>query len=294
METSTADALRRLPVFSRLSDEALTAVASRTVTKRLRRNAVLFRRGAPCQGLYVVLAGRVRVYRANSQGREQTLHVQGPGQSIAEVPLFDGGPYPASARAEEDSIVLFLAIDDFQWLYRNHPEIADSVIRELGRRLRRMVSLVEKISLRDVPARMAMTLLEYAERKAGEGGGRELEFTLSRTQEELAAELATTRESIARALSRMRQEGVIDQRGAEVRILDLPRLERLAYTGAAEPCARTTQRHGRGCRRWTSTARRSSSSGRRRRRATSPASTAAPRRAPSATRASSPPPRRSG
>jgi CRP/FNR family transcriptional regulator len=233
METSTADALRRLPVFSRLSDEALTAVASRTVGKRLRRNAVLFRRGAPCQGLYVVLEGHVRVYRANSQGREQTLHEQGPGQSIAEVPLFDGGPYPASARAEEDSTLLFLAIDDFQWLYRNHPEIADSVIRELGRRLRRMVSLVEKISLRDVPARMAMTLLEYAEREGGDG--RRLEFTLSRTQEELAAELATTRESIARALSRMRHEGVIDQRGAEVRILDLPRLERLAYTGAMEP-----------------------------------------------------------
>lgn len=218
--------LRRLPLFSRLTDEALEAVERRTVVRKISRDHPLFRRGQPCEGLYVVVEGAVRVYRSNAEGREQVLHVQGPGQPMAEVPLFDGGPYPASARAEVDSRVLFLPRAEFEWLYRNSPEIADSVIRELGRRLRRMVGLVEKISLRDVPARVAITLLEYAE-KAGalEGGG----FDLPRTQEELASELATTRESVARALSHLRRDGAIAQRGARVEILDLAALERAAY-----------------------------------------------------------------
>ena len=223
--------LRRLSVFSRLSDEALEAVARRTVVQTVPRGRRLFQRGDPCQGLYVVVEGQIRVYRANRQGKEQTLHVQGPGQSIAEVPLFDGGPYPASARAEEESRVLFLPFGDFQWLYRNCPEISESVIRELGGRLRRMVRLIEKISLKDVPARVAMTLLEYAERGTEPVNG--MEFDLPRTQEEMAAELATTRESVARALSSLRRAKVIAQKGARVRILDLVGLESAAFGGGS-------------------------------------------------------------
>ena len=223
--------LRKVALFSQVSDEALDAVARRTVIRPLPRGRPLFRRGDPCQGLYVVVEGRVRVYRGSSDGREQTLHLQGPGQTVAEVPLFDGGPYPASARADEDSRILFLPLADFQWLYRHHPEVADSVIRELGRRLRRMVQLVEKISLRDVPSRVALTLLEYAERQPSNAQGM---FELPRTQEELATELATTRESVARALSRMRREGVISQAGSRVRILDLSKLEAIAFSSGKD------------------------------------------------------------
>ncbi|HET7274840.1 MAG TPA: Crp/Fnr family transcriptional regulator [Longimicrobiaceae bacterium] len=226
METATA-VLRNLPLFDALSDEALAAVAARTVEKRITRNTILFRKGDPCQGLYVVFDGIVRVYRANPDGQEQVLHTQGPGQPLAEVPLFDGGPYPASARALEDSRLLFLPLNDFQHLYRTHPEIADATIHELGRRLRRMVGLVEKISLKDVPARVAVTLLEYGERAGDPSapGG----FELPRTQEQLAAELATTRESVARALSNLRKTGVIEQSGARIRIIDLKRLQKEAY-----------------------------------------------------------------
>ena len=233
MPEETRDLLRRLPIFARVGEEALEAVARRTVVRTVPRGRQLFRRGEPCQGLYVVVEGSIRVYRGNQDGREQTLHVQGPGQSVAEVPLFDGGPYPASARADQDSRVLFLPLDDFQWLYRNDPEVAESVIRELGRRLRRMVQLVEKISLRDVPSRVAMTLIEYAERHPAAGDAM-IEFDLPRTQEELAAELATTRESIARALGRLRKAGAISQKGARVRVLDMRRLEAIAYSGEKE------------------------------------------------------------
>jgi CRP/FNR family transcriptional regulator len=235
-ETDVRTLLHTLPLFARLGEGALDAVERRVVTRRVAAETLLFRHGEPCKGLYAIVEGQVRVYRSSADGREQVIHTLGPGRPVAEVPLFDGGPYPASARTTEPTRLLFLPLADFQWLYRSEPEIADAVIHELGRRLRRMVGLVEKISLRDVPARVATTLLEYA---AAVGELRDgAEFPLPRTQEELAAELATTRESVARALSRLRAERIIEQSGGTVRVLDAARLE-AAATG--EPAA-TPQR----------------------------------------------------
>lgn len=224
--SEAADFLRRLPLFAALGDTALAAVAERTVTRSLAGGALLFREGEPCRGLYVVMRGRMAVFRASADGREQILHTQEAGQPLAEVPLFDGGPYPASARATEDTRLLFLPRDAFEWLYRHNPEIADAVIRDLGRRLRRMVRLIEKISLRDVPARVAATLLEYAEAAGPLEPGAEL--ILPRTQEQLAAELATSREGIARALAKLRRRNIIEQKGAQVLILDPEGLRRVA------------------------------------------------------------------
>jgi CRP/FNR family cyclic AMP-dependent transcriptional regulator len=220
--SDAAELLRRLPLFATISPPALDAVAERTVPRTVAAGTRLFAEGEVCQGLYVVASGRVAVYRASPDGREQVLHVQEAGQPIAEVPLFDGGPYPASARTLEDSRLFFLPRDAFEWLYRNNPEVADAVIRDLGRRLRRMVRLVEKISLRDVPARVAATIREYADAAAALDTG--APFRLPRTQEALAAELATTREGVARALAQLRKDGIIEQKGAMVRVLDAKRL----------------------------------------------------------------------
>lgn len=229
MTGEAAEVLRALPLFSGLGDQAIEALASRAVFRELPRGRTLFRRGQPCEGLYVVVRGRVVVYRATPAGKEQVLHVEGPGRPVAELPLFDGGPYPASARAAEPSRVLFLPRDAFQWLYQDNPEIADAVIRHLGRRLRRMVQLVERVTLKGVRARVAAALLDYAE-AAGErrdGGS----FELPRTQEALAAELATTRESVSRALSRLQREGIIVRRGARIVVRSVARLEAVADEG---------------------------------------------------------------
>lgn len=228
MESQAGTALRHVGFLRGLSAEALEDVAGRCVFRNLPENRILFRRGQPCEGMFVVVEGRIRVYRSSSTGKEQVLHTQEPGQSLAEVPLFDAGPYPASARALEDSRLLVLPIGEFQRLYRSNPEIAEAIIRGLGRRLRRAVGLIEKISLRSVPARVALTLREHAEAAdAFRIGGT---FELNRTQEELAAELATTRESVARALGRFRKRGLIEQQGSHVRILEPEGLEQEATT----------------------------------------------------------------
>ena len=224
--SEAADFLRRLPLFAGLGEKALGEVTQRTVARSAPAGTQLFREGEPCKGLYIVATGRVTVYRASPDGREQVLHTQEAGQPIAEVPLFDGGPYPASARVVEPARLFFLPRDAFEWLYRNTPEIADAVIRDLGRRLRRMVRLVEKISLRDVPARVAATLIEYAEAAGALQSG--AAFTLPRTQEALARELGTSREGVARALGQLRRDGLIEQKGARVSVRDAAGLGRAA------------------------------------------------------------------
>jgi CRP/FNR family transcriptional regulator, cyclic AMP receptor protein len=218
--------LRQVSLFEGLSAGALSAVAERTVTRQLPREAVLFREGQPCPGLYIVAAGRVVVYQASPDGREHVLESVRPGQSLAELPIFDGGPYPASARAAEDSVLLFLPLADFQGLYRSNPEIADVVIGHLGKRMRKLVRHVERLSLKDVPARLAATILDYA-RAAGALDG-DVAFRVPRTHYDLAAELATSRETVSRSFARLRRDGIIRQDGAEIRVLSLDRLRRAA------------------------------------------------------------------
>ncbi|MEX2529951.1 MAG: Crp/Fnr family transcriptional regulator [Gemmatimonadota bacterium] len=215
--------LSGLGLFGGLDRPVLERVARRCVARTVPARKLLFRRGDPCEGLYVVVRGRIRIYRANRDGKEQVIHEQGPGQSLAEVPLFDAGPCPANARTEEPTELLFLPRVDFEHLYRTEPAVADAVIRELGRRLRGMVGLVEKISLRDVPSRVGLTLLEFAHRAGG--GDRSKPFDLPRTQAQLADTLAATRESVARGLRTLREEGLIEQEGARVRIPDPEALE---------------------------------------------------------------------
>lgn len=236
---STADTplltlLHRIPLFAELQDEALLQLARRCVSKTVGAGHVLFTTGEECRGLYMVEAGRVRIYRTDPSGREQVLHVEGPGRTVAELPLFDGGPYPASAIALEESRLVFLPRAAFEHLYRTQPDIAQAVIRALGRRLRHLVHLAETLAFRDVAARLAMLLVGYAER-VGVTTPAGVEIELDRTQEELAHEIGTARESVSRALKQLRRKGLIKPiERSRILIPDVPRLRALLPGGEGQ------------------------------------------------------------
>ena len=201
--------LHDVPIFAELHDEALQQLARRCVTKTVPAGHVLFTTGEECRGLYMIESGRVRIYRTDPAGREQVLHVEGPGRTVAELPIFDGGPYPASAVTIEECELVFLPRAAFEFLYRNQPDIAHAIIRALGRRLRQLVHLTETLAFRDVAARLAMLLVGYAER-AGIETASGVEIELDRTQEELAHEIGTARESVSRAMKQLRRKGLIE------------------------------------------------------------------------------------
>jgi len=223
--------LHRMPLFAELHDDALQQLASRCITKPAPAGHVLFTTGEECRGLYIIESGRVRIYRTDPAGREQVLHIEGPGRTVAELPIFDGGPYPASAITIEDCQLVFLPRAAFEYLYRNQPDIAHAIIRALGRRLRHLVHLTETLAFRDVAARLAMLLVGYAER-SGVATQRGVEIELDRTQEELAHEIGTARESVSRAMKQLRRKSLIEPlERNRLLIPDVQRLRALLPSG---------------------------------------------------------------
>lgn len=225
-ESTTAEALQGVRLFAALPEATLRRLASRAIRRTVRRRALLFRKGEPCRGLHVVLEGRIEIYSASPEGREQVLHRIGARQAVTELAVFDGGAYPASARAVVPTRVLFIPVDAVIELSREHPELLQTVIADLGRSIRRLTGLVEKLSLKGVRSRVATLLLEQAAAHdaLAEGGT----FRMDATQEAMAHALAVTRESVARALAGLRRDGVVEQRGARVRILVLDELVAIA------------------------------------------------------------------
>ena len=179
--------------------------------RRYAKGETLFHEGEPGKGLFFVQSGVVKVYKLSESGREQILAVQRPGDSIAELPVFDHGPYPAGAAAMEDAVVLFIPTGAFQDLLARHPSLCQAVIRALAQRLRKMVNLVEDLSLRGVRQRLARLLLE-------ESGGQRT-FPLAFTNEELAARLGSVRDVVSRTLSALQADGLIRLKGRQVELL---------------------------------------------------------------------------
>jgi len=227
----TNSLLRQLPLFARFSDEATARLAARCVTRSYGAGHLLFATGDPCRGLYVVESGRVRIFRTSPEGREQVLHTEGPGRPVAELPLVDGGAYPASAITEVESRLVFLPRAEFEALYRANPDVAEAVIRELGKRLRHLVHVTETLAFRDVAARVASYLAEYAEHH-GVVTASGTEIVLARTRAEMSQELGTARESVSRAFKQLAAKGVIEPLARNrVRIPDVARLRTLGRPG---------------------------------------------------------------
>lgn len=233
--------LQRIPIFSELNEAALRQLAQRCITRTMAPGNVLFTAGEECHGLYMIESGRVRIYRTDPTGREQVLHIEGPGRTVAELPMFDGGPYPASAVTMEECRLVYLPRAAFEFLYRSQPDIAHAIIRALGRRLRHLVHLTETLAFRDVAARLALLLAGYAER-VGVTTADGVEIHLDRTQEELAHEIGTARESVSRAMKQLRRMGLIRTHERRLLIPDVERLRALTADENAKSASSLTAR----------------------------------------------------
>lgn len=220
-----AAVLAGIAYFRPLSRTDLARLAAHTIVREFRRGAHVFEEGAPARGLFVVMDGRVRLVRTSRGGREQVLHAEGPGATLGEIPLLDGGGYVATAVAAEPARLLFLPRDAVLDVFRRHPDVALGIIRVLARRVRTFAGLVEQLSLHDVTARVAGFLLS----EAGPAGT--TTFTLSATREEIASRLGTVRELVSRSLARLRTAGAIRVAGRRVTIIDARRLTELAEGG---------------------------------------------------------------
>lgn len=217
-------ALARSHLFHGCSPEALESLARAAEFRALDRGQMLFLAGEPARGLFVIVSGSIRAFRVNAKGREQTIHVESAGATLAEVPVFDDGVYPATAVAEEASEVLFLSKADVRRFLMANPAVALNALRVMAGRLRRHAELVDSLALKDVGQRLAQFLIEESRAQ----GTRDLDFS----NQQLATRVGSVREVVSRTLARLAQAGLIDTRPRGITILDEPGLEQFAGEGA--------------------------------------------------------------
>ncbi len=222
--SNRSETLTRVPIFSGLSEAELSFLAQRTVSRRFSARETVFAEGEPCAGLFVVESGHVRIFKSSPGGREQVLSIEGPGSSVAELPVFDGGNYPASVTAIDDANLLFVSKQDFQSLCITHPQVSLKVLRVVGARLRRLVGIIEELSFTTVRHRLAAFLVRLA-KTSGKRTEKGLEISLPANNQELASQIGTVRELVSRNLSRFQAEGMLTIEGRSVFVTDLKALE---------------------------------------------------------------------
>ncbi len=211
--------LRRTPVFSGLSDDELEEIVPLVVKRKLRKDTVIFHEGDPAAAFYLVKSGRVKIYKTSRDGREQVLAILNSGQIFGDVPMFDGGPYPATAATMDDSEIYLIRRGDFRELLKLHPEIALKVISVLGARLRQAMELIRDLSFKQVPHRLAGLLLKLAERYGEEAAGG-LRINLALSRQDLADIAGTSRETATRELKKMERAGLIGIDRRQITIID--------------------------------------------------------------------------
>ncbi len=216
--------LRSTPLFAGLSDAELQAIAERAVLKSFGPGELLFSEGDPCSGLHVIVGGRVRIFKSSRSGREQVLAIEGSGTSIAELPVFDVGAFPASASTIEASEILFLSRKDFRMACVENPELALKVLQVVGGRLRRLVGIIEELSFTTLRQRLISWILREAKARGQTRDGSTF-LELGVTHQEIASQIGTVRELVSRNMARLQAQGLIESSGHEITILNQAALE---------------------------------------------------------------------
>ncbi len=241
METKRITALKHTVLFGGLTAEELSELAQQAVDLHFSKGEMLFLYGEPVKGLFVVVSGKVRVFQNNADGREQVMHVDTAGSVIADVAVFDGGPYPASAIAASDAEVLFIHKSDMDQCCVRHPAFVLRALKFMAQRVRKHAELAEALSLHDVGQRLAWFLLmESQSATSSRQGGLSLHLSLS--NHEIAIRIGSVRDVVSRAFAKLKHDVWISVEGHEVTILDLPVLKLYAATGENSSRSKTVAR----------------------------------------------------
>ena len=218
--------MRNTPLFAGLSDLEIDALADCMGKRNFARSMIIFHKGALGQNLYLIEAGRVRIYSLSTEGQEITINMVGPGECFGEMSLLDGLPRSAGAMAVENTVAYTLHRDDFLHQLDSNPRMARSILELVTTRLRYTTVLAESFAFMDAPGRVAAKLLELVDRYGVGVGGNEIELRL--TQRELASWVAVSRESVNKVLGAFRDQGMIKIDGGVITIKDQGSLEKLS------------------------------------------------------------------
>jgi len=207
-------------LFSGLPVEQLSEIAAICVSKRYPKGASIFFEGDPGIGFYMVASGKVKIFKMSFDGKEQILHIFGPGEPFGEVPVFHGSPFPANAETLSEAELLFFPRAEFVNLVTANPSLALNMLAVLALRLRRFATQIENLSLKEVPGRLASYLCYLMDEQQ-----RQDKVVLDIPKGQLASLLGTSSETLSRIFNKMTEEGMIRVEGKTIAILDVQGLK---------------------------------------------------------------------
>lgn len=216
------EALATVPLFQGMDNCQLQKLAMIVGDQHYSRGQTIFAEGDEGIGFYVVISGRVKIFKLSAEGKEQILHVFGSGEPFAEAAVFVGARFPAHALALEPSRVFFFPRQAFTALIQENPALAMNMMAALSVRLKKFAHLIESLSLKEVPGRLAVHLLLLSEEQEQD------QVRLDLTKTHLASLLGTIPETLSRILTKMTKQGLIATNGPFISILDRDALEALA------------------------------------------------------------------
>jgi len=217
------DHIAAIPLFEGLPRGQHEELARIAVKRSYKKNQIIFSEGDEGVGFYAIISGRVKIFKLSPDGKEQILHMMGPGEIFGEVPVFTGHGYPAFAEANSQSSLLFFPRSAFIELIKKDPSLSLNMLAVLSWRLRKFAALVEDLSLKEVPGRLAAYLLYLSKRADNKA-----EFDLNISKGQLASILGTIPETLSRILGKMSRQGLISSKGSRIRILNRKNMEEIA------------------------------------------------------------------
>jgi CRP/FNR family transcriptional regulator, dissimilatory nitrate respiration regulator len=226
MEDNTAEVIATSVLFRGLPREEVARIAQLAIGKPYKKGQSVFQEGDDANGFYVIGDGLVKIFKMSMDGKEQTLHILGPGEPFGEVPVFSGQRFPANAEAITDSRLIFIPRPAFINLITSNPSLALNMLAVLSMRLRQFATQIENLSLKEVPERLAAYLLYLAREQ-----GKEDSVRLNVSKGQLASLLGTVPETLSRVFSKMNNQDLIEVDDRHIRFLDRDGLEELAEYG---------------------------------------------------------------
>lgn len=219
--------LKRVKIFSSLSEKDLQKILNWSTVEKCKKGIYVFHEGDPSERLYIILKGKVKIVKHSPSGQETILEIHAQGDTIAEVAVIDGRPYPASASCLLDCSLLKIGRSQFMDLIARYPTVAQEIIKGLGKRLRDIVAALSSIAAQPVEKRLARTFLKFSER-FGVPSGQLMILDLSLTRQDLADIIGSTVETVIRTMTKLKKENILTWEGKRIYIKDLKALSKLA------------------------------------------------------------------
>lgn len=224
------DLISAIPLFNGLPTEQLDAICRIAVEKRCNKGQTIFSEGDKTTGFFVIVEGRVKIYKVSSEGKEQILHIFEAGQSFGEVTVFTGQQMPAHAQTLAKTHLLLFARNAFVDLVSSNPSLALNLLGIMSKKLRQFAAQIENLSLKEIPARLASYLIYLSQEQ-----GTENAVVLNISKGQLASLLGTIPETLSRIFAKLSRQNLIRVEGPKIILMDRAGIERLAEHPLDEP-----------------------------------------------------------